>query len=63
MSTETWKRENTKICQIRLTKSTDIYRAFSSAVNTEGIAEGAYIRQALIEKLTRDGYLKAGEPD
>ena len=61
MSTDTWKRENTKICQIRLAKSTDIYRAFSHAVNTEGVAEGAYIRAALIEKLQRDGYLKAGD--
>ena len=61
MSTDKWKRENTKICQVRMTKNSEIYKALCVALESQEIAESAYIRQAVIEKLQRDGYLKAGD--
>ena len=57
MSSDKWKRENTKVYQLRLTINTDLYRSLIRAIEEERVAEGAYLRIALEEKLIRDGYL------
>lgn len=63
MSSDMWKNENTVRYTMRFVKSTGIPAGLKEAAEKMQIAESAYIRQAVIEKLIRDGYLKAGEPD
>ena len=63
MSTDTWKNENTVRYTMRFTKSTGIPEGLRKAAEELQIAESAYIRQAVIEKLQRDGYLKAGDSE
>lgn len=62
MSTTEWKKKNTSQYPIRFTNSSGIPAAIRMAAEDTGIADSTYIRQAIIEKLIRDGYLKAGEP-
>lgn len=58
MSTDTWKKENTKECRVRLTKHSPLFVALQNAITSECMTESQYIRKALTEKLIRDGYLK-----
>ena len=46
---------------VRFTKTSGVPDCIKEAAEKMQIAESAYIRQAVIEKLTRDGYLKAGD--
>lgn len=60
---EKWKKENTLQCGVRIQNSTGIPNALERALTDTGVTKNAYIIAAIREKLTRDGYLKAGEPD
>lgn len=53
-----WKKENTIQYNIRFTVSSGIPEIMQK-VNDDGIPTKTYIREALIEKLKRDGYLKS----
>ena len=53
-----WKKENTIQYNIRFTVSSGIPEIMQK-VNEDGIPTKTYIREALIEKLKRDGYLKS----
>ena len=51
-----WKKENTVQYNVRFTSSSGIPDAMQR-VNGAGIPTKTYIREALVEKLRKDGYL------
>ena len=55
-----WKKENTVQYNVRFTVSSGIPDVMQK-VNEDGIPTKTYIREAIIEKLKRDGYLKGVE--
>lgn len=59
MSNDAWKAENTAIYRIRVTKSSGIIDAMNVALDDTGKTQAEYLRQALIEKLEREGYFPA----
>lgn len=61
MSTNAWRKENMAGYSVRFTKASGVPDCIKEASEKMQIAESAYIRQAVIEKLQRDGYLKAGD--
>lgn len=61
MSTNAWKKDNMKQYAFRISNSTGLPDILKIAADKAEISEVAYIRQAIIEKLQRDGYLKAGD--
>ena len=61
MSSDAWKKENTIQKNVRLTKNSGIVEALKTASAATGVAESVYIRQAIEEKLLRDGYLQKSE--
>ena len=63
MSTDTWKKENTMQCAVRIQNATGIPGAMENAMAETGLTRNAYIIEAIREKLIRDGYLKSGEPE
>lgn len=52
-----WKKEHTKIYNIRVTDSSGIIEAIQKMEEETGISAPQYIRQALLEKLDHDGYI------
>lgn len=52
-----WKRENTKLYQMRVAIKSGIPEAIDKMNAETGIAPAKYLRQALMEKLKRDGYI------
>lgn len=58
---EGWKKENSVKYQLRVTRSSGIPDAIKSAIENTGITEPQFIRQAIEEKLTREGYLNKPE--
>ena len=63
MSSDKWKKENTVQYGVRIQNSSGIPGAMEKMMQKTGLTKNAYIIAAIREKLTRDGYLKAGEPD
>ena len=57
MSTDDWKKENTTQYNIRVTKSSGIPEAIEEACKKSQKTATQYIREALCEKLQREGYL------
>ena len=62
MSTETWKAENTVRYHFRVSKNTGIPEALQKMHEKTGETELLYIRRAVTESLTRDGYLDPSKP-
>lgn len=60
MSTDKWKKENTKVCSVRLVKRGVLFLALQDAITEKNMTDSQYIRAALTEKLIRDGYLQEG---
>ena len=52
-----WQRENTKAYQLRLTRSSGLINVLDNIEKQTGTKPATYIRQALLEKLARDGYM------
>ena len=52
-----WKKKNTVQYLLRVTNKSGIPTAVSKVAKKQGISETAVVRQALIEKLQREGYL------
>lgn len=62
MSNQEWKRSNMKQYALRISVSTGIPDAVKKAAEDLGIAETAFVRVAIEEKLQRDGYIqKSGD--
>lgn len=57
-----WKKENTKVYQVRYTLSSGIPSILEKMSAETGMKPATYIRQAVAEKLQRDGYI-AEMPD
>lgn len=57
MSTAQWRKENTETLTIRFLKKSTLYEGFLKAIEETQVAQSAYIKAALQEKLERDGYL------
>ena len=57
MSNVEWKKKNTVQYLLRVTNKSGIPTAVSKVAKKQGISETAVVRQALIEKLQREGYL------
>ena len=58
VSNDEWKKANTIRINVRLTKNSGLVEALKTASEKAEISESMYIRNALIEKLRRDGYLQ-----
>ena len=56
-SNQKWKNEHTKIYNIRVTDSSGVIEAIEKMTEETGISAPQYIRQALLEKLDRDGFI------
>ena len=52
-----WKRENTKLYQIRIANSSGIPEALEKMTADTGVSATEYLREALMEKLDFDGYI------
>lgn len=52
-----WKRENTKLYQLRIANSSGVPRALEKMTAETGISATEYLREALLEKLDFDGYI------
>lgn len=52
-----WKRENTKLYQLRLANSSGVPCALEKMTADTGLSATEYIREALLEKLDFDGYI------
>lgn len=52
-----WKRENTKLYQIRIANSSGVPDALEKMTADTGISATEYLREALLEKLDFDGYI------
>ena len=61
MSSQEWKKVNMKPYSMRIAVSTGIPAAIRKASEKMGIAETAFVRAAVEEKLIRDGYWKKSE--
>ena len=57
MSSAEWKKENTVLYGLRIAKSTGIPEAINYAAVDHNKKPIELIREAVIEKLTREGYL------
>ena len=53
-----WKRENTKLYQLRIANSSGVPRALEKMTAETGISATEYLREALLEKLDFDGYIR-----
>ena len=53
-----WKRENTRLIQIRIANSSGIPDALDRMTEEKGISATQYMREALLDKLAADGYIK-----
>ena len=58
VSNDEWKKANTVQKNVRLTRNSGIIEALKTASEKAEVSESMYIRNALIEKLRRDGYLQ-----
>lgn len=52
-----WKRENTKLIQMRITYSSGIPSLLEKVQEDTGLSPTRYMRKALIAQLQRDGYM------
>ncbi len=52
-----WKRENTKLYQIRIANSSGVPEALEKMTAETGVTATEYLREALLEKLDYDGYI------
>lgn len=52
-----WKRENTKLIQMRITYSSGIPALLDKVQADTGLTPTRYVRKALINELQRDGYI------
>ena len=57
-SNQKWKNEHTKIYNIRVTDSSGIIEAMEKMTEETGMSAPQYIREALLEKLDRDGFIR-----
>lgn len=57
MSTQEWKKENTKQYAVRFTYASGVLAALEK-VKEDGKSANLYILEVLTEKLRGDGYLK-----
>lgn len=57
MSTDKWRKENTKQYALRVTNSSGIPAALEKASIDTGMTQIEYIRNAVLEKLDFDGYI------
>ena len=53
-----WKRENTRLIQIRIANSSGVPDALDIMTSITGKPASQYMREALLEKLAADGYIK-----
>lgn len=53
-----WKRENTKLIQIRIANSSGVPEALDKMTEETGKSATQYMREALLDKLAADGYIK-----
>lgn len=53
-----WKRENTKLYQLRIAYSSGVPAAIEKACQDSGSTPAEYMREALLEKLDFDGYIR-----
>lgn len=57
MSSDAWKRDNTMQFAIRIGKNSDIAIALRKMQEETGVAPSVFVREAMREKLIRNGYL------
>ena len=51
-----WKKKNSKLFAVRIANSTGIPSAVKAMAEEFGTTESIIIRQAIVEKLQREGY-------
>lgn len=52
-----WNRENTRLYNVRILKKDPLCEALEKAADYEQVTPVRYIKQALADKLTREGFL------
>jgi len=57
VSSQAWKKENTKVFYIRTTKKSGLDEALRVMAEKTGEKDTAYIRRVITERLIADGYL------
>lgn len=60
MSSEAWKKENTKMVTFRVMNASGIPDALQK-IDEKGLSKSGYIIAALREALIRDGYLQENQ--
>lgn len=51
-----WKKENTTVVRVRFVNSSGIPAALEKAIELKKTTMPQYVRQAIVEKLERDGF-------
>ena len=63
MSSQAWKKENTQVYYIRVSKNGGIADALRMMTEKTGEKDTVYIRRILTERLISDGYMRVNSDE